>query len=558
MDRPEESLPDLLRRVADRVDEVVGAEERVRTLLDAVLSLGGELDLQATFERLVEAAARLAGARYAALGVVDRTGVGLSHFVTFGITAEERAAIGHEPRGQGILGRLIRDPRPLRLADLHDHPESVGFPPHHPPMTSFLGVPVLTGDRVLGNLYLTEKHGGGVFTAEDEASVVALAAAAGVAVENARLYEQTERGRRSSAATAEILRSLLSRVDQEATLALLASRAREVSGADLAFLLLEDAEDRLIVVAASGAAEEMLHSEVPREGALVDVVERGATLRQAEGIEISSVSDMSASLLVPFTGPSGAAGALVVAVRATRGAVWPADEDVEAMRGFADQAALALERAQARQDRAALDVLADRDRIARDLHDLVIQRLFATGLSLQGLARRVDPKMREQLEAAVAELDATIKDIRGAIFELHHGPDLQDLRGQLREVVRAASQSSELEPRLEIDGPVESAVPDEARPHLVAVLVEALSNAVRHAGATSITAHVAIVGDRVELTVADDGRGFVRSGPHSGLRNMRSRAESLGGGCVVDSVAGEGTTVRWWAPIAPPEAAAAR
>jgi signal transduction histidine kinase len=551
VDGAEESLPALLRRVADRVHDVVGAEERVRTLLDAVLSLGGQLDLQATIERIVEAAARLADARYAALGVIDRSGAGLSHFVTYGVTPEERAAIGPEPRGHGILGLLIRDPRPLRLADLRQHPQSVGFPAHHPVMTTFLGVPVRAGDRIFGNLYLSEKRGGGPFTADDEDSVVALAAAAGVAVENARLFEQTERGRRSFAATAEILRSLLSHVDEEATLALVASRAKEVSGADLAFLLLEDDERRLIVVAASGVGEEMLHTEVPREGALVDVVDRGATVRLAEGIKISSAADMSASLLVPFTGPSGAAGALVVATRTTRGALWPADEDVDAMRGFADQAALALERAQARQDRARLDVLADRDRIARDLHDLVIQRLFATGLLLEGLGRRVDPELRRRLDAVVGELDETIKDIRAAIFELHHGPGAQNLRAQLLDVVRVASQSSGIKPRLTIDGPVDAAVPDEVRPHLVAVLVEAMSNAVRHADASEVTARIVIVEDRVELTVTDDGRGFTETGRESGLRNMRTRAEGLHGDCVIESVPGGGTTVRWWAPLSP-------
>jgi signal transduction histidine kinase len=195
-------------------------------------------------------------------------------------------------------------------------------------------------------------------------------------------------------------------------------------------------------------------------------------------------------------------------------------------------------------------VLADRDRIARDLHDLVIQRLFATGLSLQGVSRRVDQEdVRDRLRDAVDELDVTIREIRGAIFELSHPENADDLRAQLRDVVAAARGSSGLAPRLELVGPVESAVPDSVRPHLVAVLVEALSNAVRHAGATRVNARVDVTDGRVSLEVADDGRGFTPTGRESGLRNMRSRAAAVGGGCVVDSTEETGTTVRWWAPL---------
>jgi signal transduction histidine kinase len=294
----------------------------------------------------------------------------------------------------------------------------------------------------------------------------------------------------------------------------------------------------------------MVDSIVSRQGPIVDVVEHGATVRLGEGLQVEGAQGMTSSLLVPFAGPAGAAGALVVAVAETRGIVWPADEDVEAMRGFADQAALALERAQSRQDRADLAVLADRDRIARDLHDLVIQRLFATGLSLQGVSRRVDQDdVRDRLRNAVDELDVTIREIRGAIFELSHPERDDDLRTQLRDVVAAARGSSGLAPRLELVGPVESAVPDTVRPHLVAVLVEALSNAVRHAGATQVDARVDVTDGRVSLEVADDGTGFTPTGRESGLRNMRSRAAAVGGGCVVDSTRETGTTVRWWAPL---------
>jgi signal transduction histidine kinase len=550
----QEPLPELLERVGERVRDLVAAEERVRVLLDAVLAIGGELDLHATLQRIVESAARLANARYVALGVLNHDGDGLADFITHGITAEQRALIGPLPRGHGILGLLISDARPIRLSDLAEHQAAYGFPEHHPSMRSFLGVPVRVRDRVFGNLYLTEKQGAADFTDEDEQAIVALAAAAGVAVENARLFEQVRRRERWQAATAEIQGALLGRVDRADALALVAERAHWTAGSDLCLVVLEQDDGELLVEALDGSSELMVGSALPRHGVLGDVVDHGATVHLAEGVEVPGLKGIASAMLVPFTGPGGAGGALIVGSSTPQGDRWLDEPDMDALRGFAAQVAIALDRAQAQEDRAALAVLGDRDRIARDLHDLVIQRLFATGLSLQGAARKVhDSDAVERIEQSVTDLDETIRDIRGTIFELSRSDDVEDLRGQIRDVVADAETTLGFRPRLTLRGPLDTGVPDGVRPHLLAVLVEALSNAGRHAEARSVDVRVVVEGKGAEAavvaTVADDGKGFAHLTRESGLRNLRERAASVAGTCEVDSEPGRGTVVRWRAPL---------
>jgi signal transduction histidine kinase len=543
----------LLRQVAARAEDVVAGEERVRALLDAVVAVGGNLDLHATLQRIAAAAARLADARYAALGVLDRAGEQLADFITYGVTDEERARIGPPPRGHGILGLLITEPRPIRLHDLRDHADSFGFPEGHPSMKSFLGVPVRVRDQVFGNLYLTEKHGDGDFTVEDEQAMQALATTAGIAVENARLFEETQRRARWSSATAEIQRVLLGHVDRGAALALVAARAREVAAADISLVVLDQDDGGLRVEAVDGPRQDLRTALLPRQGALADVVDRGATVHLGEGVRVAGVDDVVSALLVPFTGPGGAGGALLVGATATRTGRWSSDNDVEELRGFAAQVALALDRAQAQEDRAALAVLADRDRIARDLHDLVIQRLFATGLSLQGAARLATrPEVADRITAAIDDLDMTIRDIRGTIFELGRDEAADDLRAQLHDVVAAAETTLGSRPRLVLEGPLDSLLPDSVRPHLLAVLMEALSNAARHADATRVDVRVAVEetpAASVVVEVTDDGKGFTATGHESGLRNLRERAAAVRGTCAVTSQPGQGTTIRWSAPL---------
>ena len=550
----QEPLAQLLGEVVDRVEDLAAGEERVRALLDAVTAVGSDLDLHSTLQRVIAAAARLVGARYVALGVLDASGKGLSDFITWGVDDEQRTAIGAPPRGLGILGMLITDPRPLRLHDIHEHSESYGFPANHPPMRTFLGVPVRGRERVFGNLYLTEKEGAGDFTDEDEHAVVALASAAGVAIENARLFEQTHRRELWLEATAEIQQRLLRAGNPADVLTLVSARVREVVDADLSLIVLETDAGGMRVEAVSGASE-LMGTELPRTGPLVDVLEHGATVRLTAGVPLPGLPDVRSALLLPFTGPGGVGGALLLATKTFRtGGDWLTDEDVDALRGFAAQAEMALDRAQAREDRAALAVFSDRDRIARDLHDLVIQRLFATGLNLQGAARlsgRSDVEAR--IRASVADLDTTIRDIRGTIFALGQDGEGNDLRGQIAEAVAAAASSLGHAPRLDVSGPLNAVVPDNVRPHLVAVLVESLSNAARHSGASEVRVRVAVEGARVVVEVADDGKGFTPTGRESGLANMRRRAHDVGGVCDIRSAPDEGTTVWWAAPLSPGE-----
>jgi signal transduction histidine kinase len=550
-------LDELLQELLVRVGEVATSRERLRALLDAVVGIGTDLDLRSTLERIVVAACRLTDARYGALGVIglDRT---LVEFVTHGIGAEEQRLIGDLPRGHGVLGLLIEDPRPIRLPDITAHPRAYGFPAHHPMMRSFLGVPVRIRDQVFGNLYLAEKRGGVQFSDDDEELMSALSVAAGAAIENARLYAQMRRRQRWLEAAAEITAVLLGQIDRTAALQLVAERAREVAEAAVTLVLIFDQEtDRLHVDVAAG--------EVPPGllGAIVDgaLDEFGTVLADRH---ITIVEDLGkatewpvpwetgTALLVPLAAGGETLGALAVAYR--RGSVAFAEElDVALIETFAGQAALALERARAQDEREMLAVLGDRERIARDLHDVVIQRLFAAGLQLQGaVLHAARPDVRTRIDAVVDDLDTTIRDIRGTIFELR-APSLGGLRGEIRMLVDQVRGSLGFRPALRLDGPLDSAVPEGLRPNVLAVLREALSNVVRHAHATRVEIAVSVLDDWLVVTVGDDGTGdgdgdgeVAHSG---GLDNLRARAEELGGQFRVEAGVPRGTVLTWRVPV---------
>jgi signal transduction histidine kinase len=521
------------------VDDGIAAEEaaaapagsrvpasRLATLVDELLVLGEDLDLEHVLRRVVAAGCRLTGARYGALGVVgpDRE---LSAFVVHGMTPEEITALGEPPHGRGVLGALIDDPAVLRLDDLTADPRSVGFPPGHPPMRSFLGAPLRVRGEIFGNLYLTEKPGG--FTAEDERVVEALALAAGVTVANARLFAESEHRRRWVQASAEITTALLGQVHPQDALGLVVRQARELAAADGAALAVEDDDGQLVVTIADGAvAGCALGATLPDDDTLAGL----------------------AGVAVPFTAPAGGEGRLVICW-ADRAAFEAARLEASTIRGFADQAALALDRLQAQADRATLAVLEDRDRIARDLHDLVIQRLFATGLGLQGAARlAIRPEVRERITAAIDDLDTTIRDIRATIFALHRRPGDEDLRGELLDLVEEAGAKLGVVPALAVEGPVDTLVPLDVRPHLVAVLQEALSNAARHARATRVDITVSAKDGWVRARVRDDGRGIPAKVRESGLRNLRERAVAVGGVLEIGPADGGGTVLEWRAPLA--------
>ncbi|WP_459649817.1 sensor histidine kinase [Kitasatospora sp. Ki12] len=562
---PRLRLDELLEELQWRIDAARGTQNRVHSLLEAVLAVGRELDLAQALHRIVEAAADLVDARYAALGVIGPDGHSLSQFLTVGLTDEEMAEIGPPPAGRGILGELIREPRPLRCPVLSDHPASVGFPPNHPPMHTFLGVPVRVHGEVFGNLYLTDKRGGLDFDEDDEAVIATLAVAAGVAIDNARLYEEAQLRQRWLRASTEITRSLLSGAPRLEVVELIARRAREISGAELADVSValagpeERAEELAVEVALGGTPSARLGVTVPVDGTL-----SGAAYASGSPVTSDELAcdprfpagpagrfdGLGAAVAVPLgTGPGYGRGVLLLARAQGQPAFGP--EETGPLLGFADQAALALELAERRRDAEQLTLLEDRDRIARDLHDLAIQRLFATGMTLQSAGRLIEsPAAADRVARAVADLDETIKIIRSTIFGLraHSEPD-RGLRARATRVVTEAQGPLGFAPRLSMEGLLDTDVPPELAEHVVAVLAEALSNAARHARASRVEVTLRALAGRVALTVADDGVGVPEGGRRSGLRNLAERAERVGGSFAVTPAEDGGTRLAWEAPI---------
>jgi signal transduction histidine kinase len=563
-------LDDLLEEVLQRVEEVLVAQDRLRGLLDAVVAIASDLSLDRVLQRIVDVASELVGARYAALGVLTTGPTGtaspaatqrrLREFITHGLTDEQRAAIGDLPRGHGILGLIIDQPEPLRLDSLGDHARSYGFPPHHPPMRTFLGVPVRIRDRLFGNLYLTEKEGGGSFTEEDEQIVVALAAAAGVVIENARLYEDSASRQRWLEAAAECTAALLGPGTRASALQLVVDRACQAGGADVGALLLHGDDGDMVLEAVSGreVAGVPRAMNVPSDSLAGRVLASGATELDAAPVQghvlgpdapwlLPDVDGPGPVVALPLRSPVAVDGVLVLGWLPGNDNVLRGG-DLEVLGTFSERVALALQVARAEQDRALLAVFEDRDRIGRDLHDLVIQRLFAIGLALDNASRlAVRPEVQGRISSAVDDLDATIKDIRRTIFELSAPGRSSDLRHELRAVLDDIEPALGFPAGLTTEGPVEHGVPDAVRPHLLAVLREALSNAARHAAATRVDVGLT-VGEDIVLTVTDDGRGLGKPTQRSGLANIAERANLLGGVAEASPGPGGGTRVTWSVP----------
>jgi signal transduction histidine kinase len=517
----------------------LGLPRNAQALLDAVMAISSDLDMHSVLDRIVEAASEITGARYGALGVLGNTG-GLVDFVTTGLTDEERAAIGDLPRGHGILGLLIDHPQPLRLEYLKEHPKSYGFPPNHPPMDSFLGVPVRIRGTVFGNLYLTEKRNGEDFTEHDEQLVEALAKTAGFVIENARAYAQSERRRQWLEASAHIADALQPPIRLDDALHQIAAGARRASGA-VAVGVVQSSDSGLDVAAVDGP-------DPSKVGPLVD--ELAEHIQHAEDlgdmVVVPHGSDRTV-VLVPLRAHVAANGVLLVVLEGRGGLE---AEEAELLASFADQASLALDRAQALSDRQELMLVADRDRIARDLHDLVIQRLFATGLQLQG-ARRIaaSEDIQQRIDAAVADLDVTIRDIRSTIFELQHSHELSvraDVRGMVKEYVPVLGFT----PLVRTTGPLDTAVSRALAEQLLAVLREALSNVARHAEANAAMVEVEATAGELVLRVTDNGKGLPAERHESGLRNVRRRATELGGSARLLPEEPHGTRVEWCVPLA--------
>ncbi|MGY2002682.1 sensor histidine kinase [Blastococcus sp. SYSU DS1024] len=549
-------LTELLDEVQDRLETVARTQERVQSLLDAFLSVSTGLDLNATLRRIVEAAIGLVDARYGALGVLGPNG-GLSAFIHVGMDADVAARMPHLPEGKGVLGQVTAEPYPLRIADLSTHPSSVGFPEGHPPMRSFLGAPVLVRSEVYGNLYLTEKRDGD-FTAEDEAVLTALAGAAGVAIDNARLFEEAEVRRRWTAAAGDVREKLLSDAPPEAALDLIASRVRDLTGADAVWLMVgPDPDDgRYEFRAQTGDdLEGVIGSRLlPSEAPLLEAV---AQAQSVVALDISGMAydgpnahvDWGPCIAVPLPGRQSA-GALLMAARKAGGA--PFDPSLASfMAPFADQMAAALDLAEQWRAARRLDVFEDRDRIAQDLHDLVIQRVFAAGLSLQSVLPRVtDPHAQRRIRDVVEQLDGTVRDIRTTIFDLHTTEDTgadSSLRRRVLDIVTETA-GSDLSPTVRMSGAVDNLVTGDLAADVEAVTREAVSNAARHSGARHVTVTLDVT-DEVVVEVVDDGRGIDSRAARSGLRNITDRAGRRGGGATIEALPDGGTRLRWWAPL---------
>ncbi|MBY8847395.1 GAF domain-containing protein [Saccharothrix sp. MB29] len=509
-------LDGLLRQLTDRTAEAIVSQERLHRLLAAVVSLASDLSLPDVLRRIVESSCSLVGARYGALAVVgpNRRLLEFTH------------GEGHHPAGP--------------------HAGGAAFDPSAP---GFLGVPVHVRGEVFGNLYLTDKEDGADFTRADREVVVAVAAAAGIAIENARLYEQSRQREVWLRASNEVTNALLTGTPDRDALRLVAVRARLAADGLTAALALPDPQGELVVRVMDGELRGF------------DVSDEGGPAREVFGTGRAKVLDglpgtpdrVGPVVVVPLAAGERVLGVLLVA--RARDQVGFDAPDVELVESFARQAALILEFTRATGAGRRLAVLEDRDRIARDLHDLVVQRLFGLGLGLQGLNGLVEqPLVAQRLQDFVTEVDQTIREIRRTIFSLQESPAGDSaLRVQLRRVVQDSTRLLGFEPALALDGPVDSVVPDHVRPDLLATLREALANAARHASAKKVEVELSVdrAATRLRLVVRDDGDGLPRGRARhtGGLVNMAARARRWDGSCEVDSPGGRGVTVTWSVPL---------
>ncbi|MBI3217527.1 MAG: GAF domain-containing protein [Mycobacterium sp.] len=512
-----------------------------------MLAVTTGLDLEQTLQTIVHTAMRLVDARYGALGVrAPEPARTLERFVHEGIDDATRDQIGPLPEGHGVLGLLFETPKPVRIDDLSRHPASVGFPAHHPPMRTFLGVPIRIRDQVYGNLYLTEKAGGAGFSSDDEVLVLALAGAAGIAIDNARLYQAAHTRQIWIEATRDISTSLLAGAEPALVHAQIAEKATGLTNSSYSALLMpaDSEDDELSVTAASSA--EVAGRRVPIDGSVIgQVYTEGIPLLVKDFDELGTGT--AAALVLPLREPEMVSGVLVCVAGDEDGYT---NEQLSMMAAFADQSGLALQLAATQADTVAtlreLDVLTDRDRIARDLHDHVIQRLFAVGLSLQGALGADPPVATPRISRALDDLQDVVQEIRTAIFDLHGG-SVTRLRQRLEQAVAQMTADSPVRPSLHVSGPL-SVVDASLADHAEAVVREAVSNVVRHAGAATVSVTVA-VDDDLTITVTDDGGGFSPDTTRSGLSNLASRARQCGGGLDIGSAGTSGTRLVWSVPL---------
>ena len=562
---PHLRVDELLSELQAQLRAVLAARDRMQGLLGAVVAISSGLDIESTLRRIVETAATLVDARYGALGVIGH-GNRIAEFIPVGLGEQEIGQIDHWPEGHGLLGLVIDEPRPLRLASIDSHPSSSGFPAGHPPMHSFLGVPVWVRDEVFGNLYLTDKRGGDEFTEDDEAVLLALGAAAGIAVENARLYEAARRNQRWIQASAEVTTALLSGAGPGEVLPDITRRALELSGADIALLALpEEAEPRRLTFAfAEGdgaqavrgltvAADQSLSGRVLTGGDPVTSADYAADQRAAPAVR-AALTHIGPAMLFPLGAPDKERGVFTIGRR--HGEEQFRQEEIGLVFSFAAQAGVALELAASRADAERVLLYEDRDRIARDLHDHVIQRLYAAGLALQGTLPMVTrPEAATRVSDAVDAVDTTIGEIRTTIFSLETRADDSSLplRRSIVTLIDEMTPILGFTPTLRLGAGLRSDINEQLAESVLASLREALSNTARHAEATQVDIMVDIDdSDALKVVVTDDGTGIPPEAARSGLRNLAARAANFGGGLRVGpgypGRAGSGTRLEWRAP----------
>ncbi|WP_118915899.1 GAF domain-containing sensor histidine kinase [Mycobacterium shigaense] len=545
----------------EQLDELLAARDQMEQLLQVIVEIGSDLDLDATLRRIVRAARDLTSAPYGALAIRDSDGM-LVAFVHDGIDADLAHEIGPLPVGKGVLSLSLLDAPALRLDDLTKHPAAVGFPEHHPPMQAFIGVPITVRGKVFGNLYLTHDEPERLFSESDEVAARALAFAAAVAIDNAQIFERERTSVKWMDASREITTALLSSVEPGIPpLQLIAERACALTESEQAIVLVPldadesiDEIDTLIVSAAVGMnAAEVLGQRVP-----VDASTSGQVFRTGEPLitdalryPIQAFTDVGqrSAIVMPLRTRDEVAGVIALA----RGAGLPPFDDsyLDLVSDFATHAAIALMLATGREHARQLTLVGERERIAHDLHDHVIQRLFAAGMDLQGTVARVrSPEVADRLNRTLDDLQTIIEEIRTTIFQLKSPPELDgDFRNRIQRVVAQLTDNRDIITTLRMYGPT-TAVSGELADHAEAVTAEAVSNAVRHSGASRLNIEVR-VDDMLTVEIVDDGEGMpVDNARRSGLANMSYRAEQVGGRCEIISAPGDGMRVRWTAPLA--------
>ncbi|WP_374026307.1 GAF domain-containing protein [Mycobacterium sp. HNNTM2301] len=544
----------------EQLDELLAARDQMELLLRVIVEIGAGLDLDATLHRIIGAARKLTSAPYGALAIRDPDG-NLVRFVHEGMDADTAARIGHLPVGKGLLSLSLLDTPALRMADLTAHPAAVGFPEHHPPMRAFLAVPITIRGTVFGNLYLTHVDPKRVFSDSDEVAARALAFAAAVAIDNAQVFQRERTAVKWMEASREITTALLSSAaPHRRPMQLIAEQARILTDAEQAIVLVPDDPDTpadevdtLVVSAAVGLhADEVVGQRVP-----VDASTSGTVFRSGEPLitetlryPIQAFTDVGQrpAILMPLRARDEVVGVIAIA----RGADQPPFDDsyLDLVNDFATHAAMALVLAAARDDARQVTILAERERIAHDLHDHVIQRLFAAGMDLQGtLARARSPEVADRLNRTLDDLQTIIEEIRTTIFQLKSPLGKSgDFRRRIQQVVADLTENRDIVTTVRMHGPM-TAVGGELADHAEAVTAEAVSNAMRHSGGSRLTVDISVA-DMFVLDVSDNGSGIPDANTRSsGLTNMRRRAEQLGGACEITGPPEGGTRVHWVAPL---------